>query len=195
MRADTHDRYLEQLVTAVSFMGGRLWDRELDQGAVATELACSTRHVQRLFTHKGTTFRAALHAMRMDRAAQLLSYGQRVRQVAHQVGYRPRHLATAFLRTYGATPSQVRHAWVLVGRLRRRTRAGLPRPTHARYDHRRRAWRIQHREMRRIVEKLLPGTDLEQALAAELSTTVPPLTPPGRLEPTSLSARADRHRT
>ena len=83
--------------------------------ALARRVLASRRQLQRVFTDAGTTVRAELRAVRMQRAAQLLvDSSLPVREVASVVGYRqPAHFADAFRRRYGVTPSQYRQAAVL----------------------------------------------------------------------------------
>ena len=78
---------------------------------VARRVATSRRQLQRVYAEVGqTTFREHLTAIRMQRAADLLS-GRRmkVREIASQVGYRqPAHFAKAFNRHHGVSPSAFR---------------------------------------------------------------------------------------
>lgn len=78
---------------------------------LAARVACSCRQLQRAFHEIGdTSFRTALTAVRMDRAADILSSGPvSVRDAARQVGYRqPAQFAKAFRRHHGVSPSQYR---------------------------------------------------------------------------------------
>ena len=84
-------------------------DLSLDD--IARRVASSRRQLQRAYSEIGrTTFRAHLTAVRMDRAAELLSVrGLTVRDVANQVGYRqPAQFAKAFRRHHGVAPSDFR---------------------------------------------------------------------------------------
>ena len=86
-------------------------DLSLDD--IARRVASSRRQLQRAYAEIGrTTFREHLTAVRMDRAAELLtSRGLTVREVAHRVGYRqPAQFAKAFRRHHGSAPSAYRSA-------------------------------------------------------------------------------------
>ncbi len=88
-------------------------DLSLDD--IARRVASSRRQLQRAYAEIGeTTFRDHLTAVRMDRAAEMLSsHGLTVREVAHRVGYRqPAQFAKAFRRHHDISPSAYR------GRLR-----------------------------------------------------------------------------
>jgi len=78
---------------------------------IAVKIASSRRQLQRAFAEVGeTTFRDVLTAVRMDRAAELLTDPRySVRSVAFQVGYRqPAQFAKAFRRHHGLSPSEFR---------------------------------------------------------------------------------------
>lgn len=84
-------------------------DLSLDE--IARRVASSRRQLQRSYTEIGnTTFREHLTAVRMDRAAELLTTrGLTVREVAQRVGYRqPAQFAKAFRRHHGLAPSAFR---------------------------------------------------------------------------------------
>src|SRR3954470_19753713 len=84
-------------------------DLSLDD--IARRVASSRRQLQRAYAEIGeTTFREALTALRMRRAAELLSLGRlSVREVAGRVGYRqPAQFAKAFRRATGVAPSEYR---------------------------------------------------------------------------------------
>ncbi len=84
-------------------------DLSLDD--IARRVASSRRQLQRAYAEIGnTTFREALTAVRMRRAAELLAGGRMsVREVAGRVGYRqPAQFAKAFRRATGAAPSEYR---------------------------------------------------------------------------------------
>lgn len=84
-------------------------DLSLDD--LARRVASSRRQLQRAFAEiGGTTFRAHLTSVRMDRAADLLAERDlTVREVAHRVGYRqPAQFAKAFRRRHGVPPSMYR---------------------------------------------------------------------------------------
>jgi AraC family transcriptional regulator, regulatory protein of adaptative response / methylphosphotriester-DNA alkyltransferase methyltransferase len=84
-------------------------DLSLDD--IARRVASSRRQLQRSYAEIGrTTFREHLTAVRMERAADMLSTrGLTVREVAHRVGYRqPAQFAKAFRRHHGVSPSTYR---------------------------------------------------------------------------------------
>ena len=84
-------------------------DLSLDD--IARRVASSRRQLQRAYAEIGqTTFREALTAVRMRRAADLLATGRlSVREVASRVGYRqPAQFAKAFRRATGVAPSEYR---------------------------------------------------------------------------------------
>src|SRR5436190_20883522 len=84
-------------------------DLSLDD--IARRVASSRRQLQRAYAEIGnTTFREHLTAVRMERAAGLLSdRGLTVREVARRVGYRqPAQFAKAFRRHLGVAPSDYR---------------------------------------------------------------------------------------
>src|ERR671917_1438207 len=84
-------------------------DLSLDD--IARRVASSRRQLQRSYAEIGnTTFREHLTAVRMERAAELLTTrGLTVRDVAQRVGYRqPAQFAKAFRRHHGVAPSDFR---------------------------------------------------------------------------------------
>ena len=84
-------------------------DLSLDE--IARRVASSRRQLQRSYAEIGnTTFREHLTAVRMERAAELLTTrGLTVREVAQRVGYRqPAQFAKAFRRHHGLAPSAFR---------------------------------------------------------------------------------------
>jgi AraC family transcriptional regulator, regulatory protein of adaptative response / methylphosphotriester-DNA alkyltransferase methyltransferase len=84
-------------------------DLSLDD--IARRVASSRRQLQRAYAEIGrTTFRDHLTAVRMERAAEMLSgRGLTVREVAHRVGYRqPAQFAKAFRRHHQVSPSTFR---------------------------------------------------------------------------------------
>jgi AraC family transcriptional regulator of adaptative response / methylphosphotriester-DNA alkyltransferase methyltransferase len=84
-------------------------DLSLDD--IARRVASSRRQLQRAYSEiGGTTFREHLTAVRMERAAEMLSARTlTVREVARRVGYRqPAQFAKAFRRHHGTAPSAFR---------------------------------------------------------------------------------------
>ncbi len=77
---------------------------------LSREIFCSRRQLQRAFAEAGTSVRERLHAVRMQRAAELLHHSSlSVARVARSVGYlQPPQFAQAFRRYYALTPSQWR---------------------------------------------------------------------------------------
>jgi AraC family transcriptional regulator, regulatory protein of adaptative response / methylphosphotriester-DNA alkyltransferase methyltransferase len=89
----------------------REYPSELSLDDIARRVASSRRQLQRAYAEIGsTTFRDHLTAVRMDRAAEMLSSRSlTVREVAHRVGYRqPAQFAKAFRRHHGTAPSAFR---------------------------------------------------------------------------------------
>jgi AraC family transcriptional regulator of adaptative response / methylphosphotriester-DNA alkyltransferase methyltransferase len=89
----------------------REYAREVSLDDIARRVASSRRQLQRAYAEiGGTTFREHLTAVRMERAAELLSRRNvTVREVAHRVGYRqPAQFAKAFRRHHGVAPSDYR---------------------------------------------------------------------------------------
>jgi len=81
--------------------------------AVARSVATSRRQLQRAFDEVGgTTFSAHLTAVRMRRAAVLLSRtSATVAEISETVGYRePSQFRKAFKRRYGLTPAGLRRS-------------------------------------------------------------------------------------
>jgi two-component system response regulator YesN len=85
---------------------------QLELDDVARRIATSRRQLQRVFAEVGgTTFRARLATVRLDRAAELLHEAPYlpVREVARRVGYRqPAQFAKSFRRRHGASPAEYR---------------------------------------------------------------------------------------
>jgi transcriptional regulator GlxA family with amidase domain len=99
----------------------REYPSELSLDDIARRVASSRRQLQRAYAEIGnTTFRDHLTAVRMERAAEMLSSRSlTVREVAHRVGYRqPAQFAKAFRRHHGVAPSAYRASGVR-GPLRR----------------------------------------------------------------------------
>ena len=99
----------------------REYPSELSLDDIARRVASSRRQLQRAYAEIGsTTFRDHLTAVRMERAAEMLSSRSlTVREVAHRVGYRqPAQFAKAFRRHHGVAPSAYR-ASGMPGPLRR----------------------------------------------------------------------------
>lgn len=95
---------------------------------IARRVASSRRQLQRAYAEIGkTTFREHLTAVRMERAAELLSTrGLTIREIAHRVGYRqPAQFAKAFRRQHGQAPSGFRssHRFESVGASQAASRA------------------------------------------------------------------------
>jgi AraC family transcriptional regulator, regulatory protein of adaptative response / methylphosphotriester-DNA alkyltransferase methyltransferase len=87
------------------------YERDLRLDDVAYRVAASRRQLQRCFCEIGqTTFSEHLTAVRMQRAAEMLTTGTRhVRAIAKEVGYsQPAQFAKAFRRYHGVTPGTYR---------------------------------------------------------------------------------------
>ena len=85
-------------------------DERLTVTRLSRDIYPSRRQVQRCFAEAGTSVRERLHAVRMERAAELLLESSLpVRDVTRMVGYRhPAQFAKAFRRYYGVPPSRWR---------------------------------------------------------------------------------------
>lgn len=82
-------------------------DDALTVTALSRDIYSSRRQVQRSFAEAGTSVRETLHAIRMERAAELLRGSLLpVADIAGRVGYRqPAQFAKAFRRYHGVSPS------------------------------------------------------------------------------------------
>src|SRR3954470_18574379 len=86
---------------------------EISLDDIAHRVASSRRQLQRAYAEIGrTTFREHLTAVRMDRAAGMVTTRSlTVGEGAHRVGYpQPAQFATAFRRHHGRAPSDYRAA-------------------------------------------------------------------------------------
>ena len=85
-------------------------DERLTVTRLSRDIFCSRRQVQRCFAEAGTSVRERLHAVRMERAAELLKESTLpVTEITHRVGYRhPAQFAKAFRRYHGLPPSRWR---------------------------------------------------------------------------------------
>jgi AraC-like DNA-binding protein len=105
-RADTLERRGAVLREARSFMAREL-SRALSLEEVATQVATSPRHLQRVFSEQGTTFRSLLRDLRMQRAVEMLRSGRTVSEVATAVGYAStRTFRRAFTSVVGGEPGK-----------------------------------------------------------------------------------------
>jgi AraC-like DNA-binding protein len=99
----------EQAVTAIeqSYAHDRL-----SLADVARTTFASERQLQKAFAEAGTGFRATLHAVRMERSAELLVESSLpVSAIAHRVGYRSHsQFNKAFRRHYQMAPTQLRNS-------------------------------------------------------------------------------------
>ena len=103
-RTSTLERRRAVLHDAQSFMAREL-SRALSLKEVASEIATSPRQLQRVFAAEGTTFRARLRHLRMQRAIELLREGQKVEEAATAVGYASTPAFTrAFIAIVGRSP-------------------------------------------------------------------------------------------
>jgi two-component system, response regulator YesN len=87
------------------------FDRPISLGEVASRVATSSRHLQRVFAETGGVgFCEYLRLVRMSRAAELLATGDlSVKEVAWCVGYGDStQFSKAYKRTYGVSPSESR---------------------------------------------------------------------------------------
>jgi AraC family transcriptional regulator, regulatory protein of adaptative response / methylphosphotriester-DNA alkyltransferase methyltransferase len=109
-RASTVTSRSELLRDARAIMRAE-YDRDLSLDDVATRIATSRRHLQRVFAEIADSgFRGELAAIRMERAAELLATTPLpVADVARRVGYRQSaQFAKAFRSHHGMVPSAYR---------------------------------------------------------------------------------------
>ena len=87
-------------------------DDQLTVDGLSQRIFTSRRQLQRAFAESGTSVQERLHAIRMERAAELLQASSlSVAAVARSVGYRqPAQFAKAFRRYYELAPSQWRNS-------------------------------------------------------------------------------------
>ena len=87
-------------------------DERLTVDGLSERIFTSRRQLQRAFAESGTSVQERLHAVRMERAAELLRKSSlSVAEIAHSVGYRqPAQFAKAFRRYYQLAPSQWRNS-------------------------------------------------------------------------------------
>ena len=85
-------------------------DQGLTVDSLSKELFVSRRQLQRAFTEAGTSVQESLHAVRMERAGELLQdTSVPVAEIARSVGYRhSAQFAKAFRRYHGVPPSHWR---------------------------------------------------------------------------------------
>ncbi len=95
---------------AVSVIRRSYGDQDLTVDSLSKKLFVSRRQLQRAFTEAGTSVQESLHAVRMERAAELLrDTSLPVAEVTRSVGYRhSAQFAKAFRRYHGIPPSQWR---------------------------------------------------------------------------------------
>lgn len=87
-------------------------DDRLTVDGLSDRIFTSRRQLQRAFAECGTSVQERLHAVRMERAAELLHRSSlSVADIARSVGYRqPAQFAKAFRRYYQLAPSQWRNS-------------------------------------------------------------------------------------
>jgi AraC-like DNA-binding protein len=182
---------------ALALIKARCGEFDLAPGAVAAELGCSTRVVQRIFALSGTTFRAELTDARMERGARELASGRSVAASAWAAGYRhPRHFARAFKRHHLISPGAVRRAGVVAARLRKRPgRAAPPVNTPAFAKHFKR-WRADHGMLVGLLRGRRRPTALDGLFADALRLRGPDLrTADGKRYAASLARPAPERRS
>jgi transcriptional regulator GlxA family with amidase domain len=103
-------RRRELFAEALSLIERSYGNHRLTVEGLSREIFCSRRQLERAFAEAGTSVRGRLHAVRMQRAAELLHHSSlSVARVARSVGYlQPPQFAQAFRRYYALTPSQWR---------------------------------------------------------------------------------------
>ena len=107
---ETRERRRALFAEALAVIERRYDDESLTVTRLSRDIYSSRRQVQRCFAEAGTSVQERLHAVRMERAAELLrSSSLPVGTVTRMVGYRyPAQFAKAFRRYYGVPPSRWR---------------------------------------------------------------------------------------
>ena len=95
---------------AMAVIERRYDDHRLSVDSLSRSVYVSRRQLQRAFTEAGTSVQECLHAVRMQRAAELLRETRLpVSEITRSVGYRhSAQFAKAFRRYYGQAPTQWR---------------------------------------------------------------------------------------
>lgn len=105
VRIDTKARRRQLFEEAAAIIAFE-YAEELTVDRVARRLFVSRRQLQRAFSESGGNFRSHLCRVRLERAAEMLEDGSKVREAARAVGYRqPAQFAKAYRRIYGTAPS------------------------------------------------------------------------------------------
>ena len=110
-RPVTAARRRQLLVDALALMEARYAEQDLALSAVARQVACSGRQLQRIFAEVAhSTFRQELAAVRMRHVAELLqTTSLPVKEIARQVGYSSgAQLAKVFRRHHSVAPMAFR---------------------------------------------------------------------------------------
>ena len=109
-RHATQERRRRLFAEALAVIERRYDDEWLSVTRLSQDVFCSRRQIQRCFAEAGTSVRERLHAVRMERAAELLSETRLpVAEITRRVGYRePAQFAKAFRRYHGLPPSRWR---------------------------------------------------------------------------------------
>lgn len=161
---------------ALTLIDARHGEFDFGVAAIAMELSCSPRQVQRIFETNGTTVRAELTASRMQHAARVLVDRRSVSYASDVCGYRhARHFATAFRRYYGVRPQQIRKAALLAARLKRRQERTPPRADTPRLSGYLKAWRADHRALLRALRTRNRGTIIDGLFADAIALRGPDL--------------------
>jgi transcriptional regulator GlxA family with amidase domain len=107
---DTSTRRRALFTEALAVIERSYGDNRLTVDRISRDIFSSRRQVQRCFAEAGTSVQERLHAVRMERAAELLqSSSLPVGQVTRMVGYRAQaQFAKAFRRYHGMPPSRWR---------------------------------------------------------------------------------------
>lgn len=181
---------------ALALIDARCGEFDFGVATIATDLACSTRQVQRIFSTNGSTVRERLFLARMKKAAHALAARESVQRTADLCGYaHPRHFATAFRRNYGLRPSDVRAAGKYAARLQRRSETPPPAATSPRLAPYLKIWRQDHRMLIRSLRRRRLGTVLDEIFAPAIALRGPDLrTSDGKAAVDALRLPASRRR-
>lgn len=107
---DTSSRRRALFTEALEVIEQSYGDDRLTVDRISRDIFSSRRQLQRCFAEAGTSVQERLHAVRMERAAELLQTSSLpVGEVTRRVGYRAQaQFAKAFRRYHGLPPSRWR---------------------------------------------------------------------------------------
>jgi AraC-like DNA-binding protein len=174
---------------ATAVIRARSGEEDFCLRAVAVDLHCSPRQVQRILATYGTSFRIELTRARMVRGSAALIERGSVRIAASQAGYsHARHFSRAYTRYYRICPRRVIQASKVAARLRRKAASPAPALTSPRAARHFRAWRADHRRLVQLLRGRRHGTALDDYFRDALALRGPDLrTTDGRRQAEALA--------